>query len=212
MKVFISWSGDHARKVAELLKKHIERVNQRVQVFVSSESIGPGTVWFEVIMHELDETSYGIVCVTKSHINRPWLLFEAGAMAAKFKKDGVVPLLVDAKNSDLNDSPLKHFNAVDLERDKIHRIHHAINERMANDDKGNLEKGRLDESFESDWPSFKEAVDAIKMSEDQRTPDGSSAESDRRDGTLDEILGLVRRIDRSTARRASDDFINPTRS
>ena len=32
MKVFISWSGDHARKVAELLKKHIERVNQRVYV------------------------------------------------------------------------------------------------------------------------------------------------------------------------------------
>lgn len=201
MKVFISWSGNHARQVAVLLKKHLEHVNQRVAVFVSSESIEAGSVWFDVIMGELEETGYGIVCVTKSNLTKPWLLFEAGAMAAKFKQEGVVPLLVDASNADLSDSPLKNFNSVDLEKEKILGIHQLINTRMAKDKNGNLSDARLVEYFENNWPAFKAGIDAIKIPKDQSEPASLPTENSSSDETLDEILGLVREIARSTRSR-----------
>jgi hypothetical protein len=201
MKVFISWSGEYARAVAELLKTHIESVNQRVQVFVSSQSIKAGSVWFDVIMGELDETGYGIVCVTKSHKDRPWLLFEAGAMASKFRLEGVVPLLIDASNADLTNSPLVNFNAISIGRDSIAEIHSLINERMADSPLGSLENSRLMKSFESDWPDFEANIAGIVPP----GPPESSPSKMKQPDPMDEVLGLVRKIDRALRNPPSTD-------
>ena len=198
MKVFISWSGAHAKEVAELLQSHLEDVNQRVAAFVSSQSIEAGSVWFDIIMSELQETGYGIACVTKSHLDKPWLLFESGAMAAKFGVKGVVPLLVDASNGDLIYSPLKHFNSVVLAKDQIHKIHQSINTRMGNAKMENLEPQKLDKHFERSWPEFEAACKAINTSEEPIGPSDQQISAQRRnDDVLDEILGLVRKIDRT---------------
>jgi len=81
MKVFISWSGDRSKKVAELLDDWIQCVIQAVNPWMSSKDIDRGALWFTEITDQLANTSIGIVCLTKENRNKPWILFESGALA-----------------------------------------------------------------------------------------------------------------------------------
>jgi hypothetical protein len=48
---------------------------------MSAEEIGSGVRWNAELASALDATNFGIVCVTKSNLTAPWLLFESGALA-----------------------------------------------------------------------------------------------------------------------------------
>ncbi|WP_368085194.1 TIR domain-containing protein [Vibrio splendidus] len=80
MKVFISWSGDESHKVALALREWLPSVVQSIDPYVSSEDIDKGTRWASDIAGELDESAFGILCVTKQNLDAPWLNFEAGLL------------------------------------------------------------------------------------------------------------------------------------
>lgn len=65
MKVFISWSGDTSHRVAKIFRDWLPSVIQSVSPYVSSEDIDKGSRWSTDIADELDESTYGILCVTK---------------------------------------------------------------------------------------------------------------------------------------------------
>jgi hypothetical protein len=81
MKVFISWSGPRSRRIAETLHHWLPYIIQPVKPFMSSGDIRKGTRWGDVLAQELEETKYGIVCVTQQNMLSPWLNFEAGALS-----------------------------------------------------------------------------------------------------------------------------------
>ena len=80
MKVFISWSGERSKQVAQLLDEWINCVIQAVDPYLSL-NIDKGDVWLSSINDSLADTSVGIICLTKENLNKPWVLFEAGALA-----------------------------------------------------------------------------------------------------------------------------------
>ena len=65
LKVFISWSGEESHKTALVLREWLPSVIQSITPYVSSEDIDKGTRWASDIAGELDESSFGILCVTK---------------------------------------------------------------------------------------------------------------------------------------------------
>lgn len=67
MQVFVSWSGSLSRDVAELLRRWIPNVLQGVDVWISSEDIEKGSIWFGDIAEALDSTGLGIICVTHNN-------------------------------------------------------------------------------------------------------------------------------------------------
>ena len=81
MKIFISWSGELSCKVAKILKMWIPCVIQSVDVFFSPEDIEKGNNWDKTISTELENCSYGIICLTKDNVEAPCINFEAGAIA-----------------------------------------------------------------------------------------------------------------------------------
>src|SRR5437868_186766 len=81
MRVFISWSGPRSKAVAELLKTWIRCVVQATQPWISSRDIDRGAQWFPEISEQLKETEIGIFCLTQANKERPWILFEAGALS-----------------------------------------------------------------------------------------------------------------------------------
>jgi hypothetical protein len=79
MRVFISWSGEPSRSVAQALRDWPPIVVQQVEPWMSDEDIESGGRWNDQIAAELEQADYGIICLTSTNLDRPWSLFEAGA-------------------------------------------------------------------------------------------------------------------------------------
>ncbi|MCL2483300.1 MAG: toll/interleukin-1 receptor domain-containing protein [Propionibacteriaceae bacterium] len=101
MKVFISWSGPLSKKVAQVLKDWIPSVIQAIEPFLSSEDIEKGNRWNTDIARELQESTFGIICVTLENLSAEWLNFEAGALSKTIENTHVAPFLLDVRPSDL---------------------------------------------------------------------------------------------------------------
>ncbi len=119
LKVFISWSGSPSKEVAELLSENLPSIINVIEPFMSQRDIGSGEQWSRRISAELDETSFGIFCLTRDNIDAPWLHFEAGAVS---KLGGRVAglLIGDLSPTDIN-NPLtqfqhRYFNERDFEK------------------------------------------------------------------------------------------------
>jgi len=54
MKIFMSWSGAKSRSFAEEFKPWLEQVLPGTDVWLSSEDIDKGTIWFTEIIGELE--------------------------------------------------------------------------------------------------------------------------------------------------------------
>ncbi len=81
MKVFISWSGDESRQIAEALRDWLATLSESVEPYMSARDNEAGVRWNSVISGELERSDFGILCVTPTNLQAPWLLFEAGALS-----------------------------------------------------------------------------------------------------------------------------------
>jgi hypothetical protein len=105
VKIFISWSGNSERAVAEALQSTLsELCAADVEVFVSSRSISKGANGVAVIEASLDSSAFGIVLVSKKNQAAAWLNYEAGWLASTLDRP-VATICLDLRPSDIT-SPL----------------------------------------------------------------------------------------------------------
>ena len=120
MKVFISWSGDPAKEVAEKLRTWLPTVLAgNVQCFVSSQDIRRGERGLDVIAAELQDRDYGIVVLTKDNMSSPWVNFEAGALGKSLGAGKVAPLLLDVTRADVEGPVAQFQNTLLTDRDDM---------------------------------------------------------------------------------------------
>ncbi len=187
MKIFISWSGDKSREVAEFLSDWLKYVIQTSEPWISTDDIYKGDAWFSEIAKNLNESETGIICVTKENKNKPWLLFEAGALANKFGKR-VCPLLIDL---DKTENPLNQLNHTLPNKKDIRKLIGSLNALPEKP----IEKIILDKIFETYWPLFEEKLEEIKKKyKDDKVEDAPVKKS--MDEKYDEILRGLRSLNR----------------
>lgn len=150
MKIFISWSGSRSRAVAEVVSDWIKCVLQASQPWISTRHIERGSLWFSEINEKLRDVSVGIVCLTQENKNKPWILFETGALAKGLSGNRVCTFLVDLEPSDLVD-PLAQFNHTLPNRDSVWELVKTLNNCLGD---AALEERVLEKIFEVYWPSF----------------------------------------------------------
>jgi len=184
MKIFISWSGKLSLKVALLLEWWLPSVIQALDPYVSKEGINKGARWFSDISRELQDTHFGILCLTHKNLIEPWILFEAGALAKSVDRPRMVPLLVNLSPSDLV-GPLAQFQATQVEKDDMHRLLKTINSLQT---QSRISNGLLDSSFNRSWPEFETRYQEILTSE----TDVAEEEAMTVGETVNEIFNMSR--------------------
>lgn len=203
MKVFISWSGERSRRVAELLHTWIQCVIQAVEPWVSSNDIDRGALWFSQIINELGSTTHGIICLTGDNKDKPWILFEAGALAKGLSSSRIYTLLVDLKPEDIKD-PLAQFNHTRPLKNDMFKLLSSINSSL---DGNRLKESILGSVFETYWPQFEASFAKILAeTEVSAAPKAHRPPEDM----LSEILNSVRAIDKRvrTIESSSHPFID----
>jgi hypothetical protein len=189
MKVFVSWSGERSRIVAEGFAAWIKDVLQAVRPFISTADIDRGAVWFNKIGTELETSNFGILVLTAENLGSPWIMFEAGALAKHLEQSRVVPLLVDISPTDLI-QPLGQFNAAKCVKADIGKLVHSINKALG---ETAVAPAALDRAFDRWWPEFEGVISkAHETMAAKRKP-----RSDRE--ILEELLGAVRGIEKRAA-------------
>ena len=202
MKVFISWSGTKSQKVAMVLKEWLPSVIQSLEPYVSSEDIDKGARWSTDIATELENSSFGILCVTKDNLNAPWISFEAGALSKSLDKSFVTPFLFDIKRSEVN-GPILQFQSTVFEREDIKKLVCTLNK--ACEDNG-IPESRLDSAFEVWYPRLEEELKKISNSKNETDNAKQKEPETHNSAIIEELLNLSR--DNQKLLRNSDNRIN----
>lgn len=159
MKVFISWSGRRSREVAVELHFWIEEILQATETWMSTD-IPAGARWGDEIGKRLAETSFGIVCLTPENDEKPWLLFEAGALAKALDRAVVCPYVI-AYDDRTVPEPLRQFQVMKADREGTLGLFRAMNSQLPQP----LEGDRLERAFNRCWPELQQRLDVIATSE-----------------------------------------------
>lgn len=188
MKVFLSWSGERSRQVADLLDDWLKCVLQAVNPWMSSKDIDRGALWFSEISDQLADTSVGVVCLTKENKTKPWILFESGALAKGISSNRVCTFLIDLKPTDV-ENPLAQFNHSQPNKSGVWDLVRTINSTL---DDNKLTEKILEKVFETYWPQFnKDFKEIIK-----NTKEGEIVETRSENDILIEVLSSIRTMDR----------------
>lgn len=187
MKVFISWSGSKSQEVAKILKQWIPCVIQSVEPYFSSADIDKGARWSTDIAKELQDASFGILCVTKDNLSSSWLNFEAGALSKSIEKSKVCPFLVDLKPSDIQNSPILQFQMASSTKDDVFKLFTSINSNLGDT---KLHEDVLTTTFDTFWPKIDEALKSVSSITETVTPAKKVGKDTQ--APIEEILELVR--------------------
>jgi len=159
MKVFISWSGSQSHQVAVALRDWLPSVLQIVEPYVSSEDIDKGARWSTDISRELEDSSFGIICVTPENVEAPWVNFEAGALSKSLDRSRVAPFLFAVDRTAIQ-GPLLQFQSTLIEEGDVKKLLLSMDKAC---NEHSLGESRVSEIFEVWWPHLKERLDKLEQ-------------------------------------------------
>ena len=189
MKIFISWSGEVSRQIAVQLSQWFPVVLHYAEPFISDD-LEKGLRWSSEIASALENTSFGIVCLTPDNIHAPWIHFESGAIAKIVDESRLSPLLLGLKKSDVN-FPLAQFQLTDFTKDDFHKLIKSINSFS---DANRIDDFILDKLFSKFWDDISNPINAILSDPRHKGAytQKQAVDPKKNSEVLEEILSLVR--------------------
>lgn len=181
VKVFISWSGERSRRVAEALRVWLPRVIQSIKPWMSDNDIEAGARWLAEVSKVLDDANIGIICVTPENLNSPWLHFEAGAISRALDESRVYPVGLGLTPGQIK-GPLSQFQAVALDQPGVLKVLSSLNKLLG---AAALPEPELEAIFSVWWAELEKRLSEIPKSE---APPVARSQSDQ----LEELLQLSR--------------------
>ena len=182
MKIFISWSGAKSGAVAAALRDWLPGVIQVIEPWISAKDIDKGARWRASLANELENSDFGIVCLTRDNLESPWLLFEAGALSKFQTKSRVCTFLLGLEAHEVRD-PLGQFQHTKAERADVFKLIQTLNDTLENDA---LKPNQLEKAFRLTWPELKRNLNKIMSKEIAQRPTPSL------ESMVEEILGYTR--------------------
>jgi hypothetical protein len=151
---------------------------------MSEVDIEAGERWGDRLWRELQDSQFGVVCLTAENLQAPWLHYEAGALAKAVDRR-VCPYLYKIKPT-MVQGPLSHHQTKQVDKQGTKELLHSINTASLTLTKIGLPSEQLDKSFNTWWPQLEEKFSAV--------PPSTTAPPPRREiqEIVEEILEIVR--------------------
>jgi hypothetical protein len=159
MKIFIGWSGERSKKIAQLLYEWLPTVVQNIKPYMSTE-IEKGARWGSSVAEELKLCNFGIFCMTPENLTASWIHFEAEALSKVVGQSHVVPVLFDVLQSDVQ-GPLIQFQSMTFDRQEVMRLLKTINTAASEAGEAALEEGRLERALSGLWDQLDKGIKEI---------------------------------------------------
>ncbi len=195
MRVFLSWSGERSKAVAQALKDWLPLCIQSLDPWMSSADIDKGARWFEEIETALESAQgQGIFCVTPENTASPWLNFEAGVVASKGGKGRLYVLLVGIDPVDLK-PPLNLFQVTTTTKEEVHKLLQSLNKQCEKPVVDRI----LERTFEANWADLASAIEAAIASKPMPAIHARSLPD-----AIAELVGITRRMERTLAEQGSN--------
>jgi len=204
LNVFLSWSGERSKALAEALREHLPLVIQQAQPWFSPEDIDKGSRWLADLTQQLQKQGIAIVCITRESLSSAWLLFEAGALSKALDASWVCPVLLDVEPSDLN-GPLAQFQSTRITKEDIRRLLGTLNKRL----EAPLADTQIDRLHDLLWPDFEAKIKKI-LTEPAKTSTPHRSQADLLAEVLERVRGLERRLDDFPRRETAFDLNRTT--
>lgn len=178
--VFVSWSGDRSKTIANALKHWLPDVFQGIRVWMSDHDIQAGARWNTDLGGELEASKIGIICLTPENLQSHWLTFEAGALSKSLNESRVAPYRFQLRAADVG-PPLSQFQGVDANEEGTFKLVLSINDALG---KPLPDEDRTRRAFAHWWPDLEKTLSEIPRTATQEI------RSDRE--LLEEVLEIVR--------------------
>jgi len=189
--VFISWSGQRSKVVAETLRDWLPLVLQAVKPWMSDADIDKGSRGLDEVGRALEGMKIGIICLTPENLDAPWILYEAGALSKTLdaKTRLCTYLLSGLRLQDVK-PPLGMFQATKSDKEDTRKLLHTINKAL---DGEPVPDANLNTVFDGMWLRLEQKLAAIPAPEHK-------VESKR---SADEMLAEILELSRAEANRRS---------
>lgn len=184
MKIFLSWSGERSQALGRALKDWLPLVLHYADPWLSERDISVGNRWPAEVAKELENSNFGVLCLTRENLTAPWILFEAGALSKIVSSSSVCPLLLDLEVSELS-GPLSQFQAARADKKGTLDLLCAINKRASQ----TLDPVRLPQVFDGLWSRFESQLKRIPPQSHSPKPMRAQEE------ILEELVATVRGLD-----------------
>jgi hypothetical protein len=154
LDLFVSWSGDAAKKAAEAFDAWIKEMIPDIKTWFSKRSIESGAQSREEINTALRTCKYGVAFVTEETHGSAWINFEAGALWKTLADQSLIHVvLLDNKRVDLN-KPLGSFQSTLVESEDMFKLVSGIN--LASSRPQSAANLRI--VFDKRWPELETAL------------------------------------------------------
>ena len=187
MRVFISWSGELSRQLAEAVRNWLPSALQYVRPYFTPADVDKGAKWATEIFKELSSSTVCIIVLTRENLNSNWIMFEAGAISSTIDQAKVCPIIFDLEPTDLQ-GPLAQFQVTKFVKDDILRLFTTINSGAG---ENKLSDAVADAVFQKWWPDLEAGLKSI-LDGHLGKKSGTRVRSER--DLIEEILLLTRTL------------------
>jgi hypothetical protein len=185
MKVFLSWSGDRSKHVAETLRDWLPLVIQALDPWISVD-IAKGQKWNEELSAALKASKVCIVCLTSDNLKSPYIHYEAGAISSNESSINCT-FLYEVKEKEVT-HPLSAFQNTKFAKEDMYKLVTSINDSLLLVKGAPVKEAVLRKTFEMHWPGF---VEQVKLA-----PNSSEKLPERPvEDMIAEVLRIARRLD-----------------
>ncbi len=154
MRIFLSWSGEISKRIADEIKVYIPIIFDGKVDFFYSPEIRKGEKWQEELFKNIANCKATIICITPENKGAPWINFEAGVIAANEFK--TCPIYFGFRDCS-TEGPLSCFQATLYNKTDFFRLIESINNEL--DEK--TDKEILKNLFEKNWKHLNSRINSI---------------------------------------------------